>query len=193
MDDTEDLGVLFSGQFFGPDECARLCEEMRTAPRYPATVYKKSDYAVRPEVRNTSRVRVAPSWADLVQRRLGELKPRLEGHFGRPFGGSDERQFLAYSEGQFFRPHRDIGDAVENQVAMQRNLSVVVLLNPGEYEGGRLVLHDMGVPGSRMEIKGRPGGFVAFHPVVLHEVTPVARGERYSIAAWFERPGGAVT
>ena len=72
-------------------------------------------------------------------------------------------------------------------------LAVVVLLNPGEYEEGRLVLHDMGVAGSRIEIKGRPGRFVAFHPVVLHEVTPVTRGERYSIALWLERLGGAVT
>lgn len=193
MDGKEDLGVLLSGQFVGPDECAGLCAEMRAATRYPATVFKKSDYAVRPEVRNTSRVLVAPVWTDLVQRRLGELKPRFEAHFGRPFGGSDEPQFLAYSEGQFFRPHRDVGDGVENQMAARRNLSVVVLLNPGEYEGGRLVLHDMGVAGSRMEIKGRPGRFVAFHPVVLHEVTPVTRGERYSIAVWLERPGGAVT
>ena len=42
MDDKEDLGVLLSGQFVGPDECAGLCAEMRAAARYPATVFKGS-------------------------------------------------------------------------------------------------------------------------------------------------------
>lgn len=190
MTDSENLGVLCSGEFFGPDERLGLIAEMRDAPRYPASITNKGEYSVNPGVRNTSRVRVTPSAQDLVLRSLIELKPRLESRFGRSLGECQEPQFLAYSKGHFFRAHRDRGGPQEPEHVGKRSLSVVILLNPGDYDGGVLVLHDMGVPGSKMEIKGRPGGFIAFHPLELHEVTPVTRGERYSVASWFERPRG---
>ncbi len=190
MDDTEDLGVLFSGQCFDRDECARLCEEMRVAPRDPSMVGdEKGTYVLRPERRNTSHVSVAPAWKSRVGERLADLKAQFEARFGRRLGELQKPRFLSYSAGQYFLPHRDASvDALQPPVVTSRALSVVVLLNVGDYEGGALVLHDMSVPGSRLEIRGRRGGLVAFHPLVLHEVTTVTRGERYSIAAWFERP-----
>ena len=187
MDHSDDLGVLLSGEFFHRDLSSRFHSAMREAPRFPARVTKRGDYSVLPEVRNTNRLHLEPCWHDLFRERIAELKPRFEGHFMRKFGACQEPQFMAYSEGHFFRAHRDVGAASEPPLITSRSLSIVVLLNPGQYEGGTLILHDMGVPGSRIKIAGRPGGFIAFHPVVLHEVTPVTRGERYSIATWLER------
>ena len=188
MDDSSDLAVLLSGEFFGRDLNSQFHAAMREAPRFPARVTKRGDYQIRPAFRNTDRLAMEPYWHNVFRERIAELKPRFESHFMREFGACQEPQFMAYSEGQFFRPHRDLGPASEPRLITSRSLSIVVLLNPGEYEGGTLTLHEMAVPGSKMKVVGRPGGFIAFHPMVLHEVTPLTQGERYSIATWLEKP-----
>lgn len=181
------LSQLYTAEFLSGGERLALCAEMRTAERFPATVGLNREYVVKPEVRNTSRVRVAPVWKDLVLNRLAEWKPRLASHFGRDLENCREPQFLAYSTGDFFLPHRDYAPGPNSTEHGRRaRLSTVVFLNPGDYEGGILTLYEMGVAGSKLEIKGRPGRLVAFHPLVLHEVTRVTRGERYSIACWYE-------
>ena len=59
------------------------------------------------------------------------------------------------------------------------------------YEGGRLtfygLLDDEGLGGKSMAfpVPGEAGLFVAFPTDVIHEVTPVLRGERYTIVTWF--------
>ena len=191
IDPNEDLSVLLSGEFFSPHERAALSEEMRNARKDPSRVGEQGEYVLRPGARNSNHLSVGAQWKELVRRRLDELRPRLEARFGRSFGAGQKPRFLSYVEGQFFGPHRDLLlGPLEPPVVTSRSLSVIVFVNPEEYAGGTLILRDMGVPGSKMEIKGRPGGFVAFHPLVLHEVTPVTKGERFSIACWLERAPG---
>ena len=188
IDPSEGLSVLLSGEFFSPDERAALSEEMRRGPKDPSRVGEQGEYVLRLGTRNSNHVSVGRQWKELVRRRLDDLRPRFEARFGRRFGDCQKPRFLSYAEGQFFGPHRDRNlGPLEPPIVTSRSLSVVVFLNPGEYEGGTLILHEMGVHGSKMEIKGRPGGFVAFNPLVLHEVTPVTKGERFSIACWLER------
>jgi SM-20-related protein len=188
MGESADMGRLYSAPFLTEDERRALCEEMRGAERFPATAHKGGAYSVQPDVRRTSRVRVGDAWVEFVSNRLIEWRPRLVDHFGVPLGDCQEPQFLAYSVGDFFRPHRDRGTGpLDPEPARNRRLSVVILLNPGEYEGGALTLHEMSVPGSRLEIPGRPGRLIAFNSLVLHEVKPVIAGERYSIASWYEQ------
>lgn len=187
MSEPVNLSLLYTAPFLSRAEQAALGSEMREAERFPATVGINREYVVKPEVRTTSRVRVASVWTDLVLNRLAEWKPRLASHFGLELENCREPQFLAYSTGDFFLPHRDFGTGPKaTEHGKRARLSTVVFINPGEYEGGVLTLYEMGVAGSRLEIKGRPGRLVAFHPLVLHEVTRVTRGERYSIACWYE-------
>lgn len=63
-----------------------------------------------------------------------------------------------------------------------RKLSMVIQLSdPSEYEGGELLLH-LGNNPTRIE---RKKGLAVFFPsYILHEVTPVTKGERYSLVAW---------
>lgn len=67
-----------------------------------------------------------------------------------------------------------------------RKLSIVVQLSsPEEYEGGELKLYHSheGTP-----IKKEKGLVVSFPSYTLHEVTPVTKGERYSLVAWVHGP-----
>lgn len=67
-----------------------------------------------------------------------------------------------------------------------RKLSIVVQLsNPDDYDGGELKIQTASEPAT---MKRQQGFAVAFPSFVLHGVTPVTRGTRYSLVAWITGP-----
>jgi PKHD-type hydroxylase len=63
-----------------------------------------------------------------------------------------------------------------------RKLSISIqLTNPEEYEGGELYLYDDD-KGTLMD--KTQGTLIIFPSYVLHEVTPVTKGERNSLVTW---------
>jgi PKHD-type hydroxylase len=72
------------------------------------------------------------------------------------------------------------------QLPHNRKLSVVVQLSdPSEYEGGDLLLYTSHDP---IKINKQKGMVTMFPSYTLHEVTPVTKGERYSLVAWVHGP-----
>jgi PKHD-type hydroxylase len=71
--------------------------------------------------------------------------------------------------------------------APTRKLSVVIQLSdPSEYKGGRLKLYTDSLKAKKIE---KEKGYVTFFPsYVLHEVTPVTKGTRYSLVVWVHGP-----
>ncbi len=68
----------------------------------------------------------------------------------------------------------------------RRKLSMSVQLSPADaYEGGDLEFHLSGLDRDRMRQQGTLIAFPSFHE---HRVTPVTRGERYSLVAWVDGP-----
>ena len=89
---------------------------------------------------------------------------------------AEDLQFAAYNVGDFYGLHKDV-DEENNRV-----LSVTVQLSkPSEYEGGDLVFdydsHPMEKP---------RGTFIIFPSNLYDDVTPVTKGERYSLVQWFK-------
>lgn len=67
-----------------------------------------------------------------------------------------------------------------------RKLSLTVQLSAAEsYEGGDLEFHLSGLDRKRMRQQGTLIAFPSFHE---HRVTPVTRGERFSLVAWADGP-----
>lgn len=67
-----------------------------------------------------------------------------------------------------------------------RKLSVVVQLSdPADYEGGDLCIQTSNNP---QPMQKEQGYLVAFPSYVLHGVTPVTKGTRYSLVAWLTGP-----
>ena len=183
------LTTLFSSQFLTPGECSALGAEMREAPSAPATAGRGGAYAVRPEIRRTNRVQVGGEWLRLIEGRLDEWMPRLSARFAVELTVRQEPQFLAYSVGHFFAPHLDCAvNPSDPGFLLNRRVSVVILVNPGDYEGGILTLHGLPAAGSTLGIPGKPGRLIAFPSWLLHEVKAITRGDRYSIACWYEGP-----
>lgn len=178
---------LYSAGFLSEPERIDLLLAMRAADRTPAASTKDGAYVVVPSARRVSRLTMAASWTDLIHQRLVNWMPRLRDHFGESIESCQEPQFLRYTEGDFHKLHRDRGlEAGEPESVRWRTVSVVIFVNPGEYDGGLLTFHESGVPASRLRVRGRPGGLVAFPSLALHEVEAVRGGERFTIAGWFE-------
>ena len=71
-------------------------------------------------------------------------------------------------------------DRVHN--GLVRKLSAVIQLSdPINYEGGQLLIHQGPKP---MPVDKKQGTFTIFPSYTLHEVTPVSKGERYSLVVW---------
>lgn len=97
----------------------------------------------------------------------------------------DGPQVLKYTaeRGDFYGWHKDIG--VEHS---QRKLSFTVqLTNGSDYEGGDLEFADEEFNAQRSNFRER-GLIIIFPSYQLHRVTPVTRGERYSVTGWVRGP-----
>jgi SM-20-related protein len=191
------FGLFVVRDFFDAELCSKLLSEARSAANTPATVGSKGDtYVVDESLRSTKWAEVSETTKSFVEERLLALEPALERHFDMTLTDCQEPQFLVYREGDFFHRHRDSrreSDAAE--FSKQRRVSVIVFLNgedevpgPDVYGGGSLTFYEL-MSGSGVEygipLVGEPGLLVAFRPELLHEVTPVTHGERYTIVSWF--------
>ncbi len=88
-----------------------------------------------------------------------------------------------YQVGMTYGLHVD--DAMMGSKVKQRSdVSVTVFLSdPGDYDGGELVMHS---PYGEQEIKLPAGHAVVYPSSTLHKVAPVTRGERLAAVTWVQ-------
>ncbi|WP_051355473.1 2OG-Fe(II) oxygenase [Mesorhizobium erdmanii] len=178
--------------------CDALCGEIRGAAGHDAGLLGRSGQKPAwPQVRRTRRAEVSPATEALIERLLARQKPDLERHFGVALGAFEKSQFLHYREGDFFVPHQDGNTPLIHDESRFRKISAVIFLNaqsddpsPQNYAGGSLVLHGPYTgPDLRIALPALPGSLVAFRSETTHEVTPVTRGERFTIVSWYRGAG----
>ncbi|MBA4205581.1 MULTISPECIES: 2OG-Fe(II) oxygenase [Pannonibacter] len=79
--------------------------------------------------------------------------------------------------------HSDIGDGA---IARQRKLTIVVQLTPPAlYDGGSL---DLDLGSTKWSAPREQGSATLFASFMLHRVTPVSSGRRYSLTCWCHGP-----
>ncbi len=194
------FGFLHVRDFLDAGTCERLRGEIRGASGTAATILRLStrELKVDEQVRKVTETDLSSAARAVVAERLAAIKPDLERHFGVTLTEYEEPGFLRYRPGDFYVAHRDqyLDDPADAALLRRRKVSVVVFLNgegelsdPEKYGGGALTfagllddarLHTVGIP-----LMAEPGLLVAFRSDVLHSVTPVTHGERYTIVTWF--------
>jgi SM-20-related protein len=191
------LGLFIEKSFFDTELCERIRREMYTAGGIPGRYVKGDKILYDDKVRKTRQKRVSDETVSFVKERLLEVKPLLESHFAKVLSGCQDPVLLYYKKGDFFLPHYDKGNKPENpKDTRDREVSVVVFLNseddnPDEnsYSGGSLRLYglrdDPLFKNHGFHIIGKTGMLLAFRSEILHEVTPVKEGERYTAVSWF--------
>ena len=187
---------LFSiKQFVEPAVCDQIVAEMRIAAGSAATVYGVArSGTIDVNVRRTLRVRPADEIVKLVTDRLLASKAEIEKHFDVRLTECEEPQFLRYREGDFFVAHQDGNTGLLRLDSERRLISTVIFLTresaqplQNSHSGGSLVFTDRHAPLGRdkFHFTAEPGTLVAFRSETTHEVTPVTRGERLSVASWY--------
>ena len=192
------LGVYTDEEFFDGPTCEGLKAEMRAGLQTRAKIYDRGwDRVLDEEKRSTLQVGVSPRSSAFVKERLLERLPVFRRHFGAEATDCQEPNFLIYRPGDFFEPHRDLSDEESAPGLVRRRvISVVIFLSDeaaggaaGEYAGGSLAFYGLlkdprceriGIP-----VRGQAGLLVAFRSGVFHQVTPVTRGERFTVVSWF--------
>ncbi|MEY2513456.1 MAG: PKHD-type hydroxylase [bacterium] len=126
--------------------------------------------------------------------------PELEQRFGCEVSHLSGVTALIYDAGDHFAAHSDGGGDDEAPAEVRRRrVSLVVALNDGagdapDFRGGELEFYAGTVPASAagtaamMSVRSSPGLLIAFASSMIHRVTPVAAGRRYSLALWALAP-----
>ena len=127
---------------------------------------------------------------DLIWPHQKDANQLADWHF--KIEAAENYQVTKYEVGDFYTTHIDslgtngtkrILPDIPNLHNKTRKMSMTLNLNdPSEYEGGELRLFGVG---SLPKDKGSMTFFPSYLP---HEVTPVTKGVRYSLVAWFLGP-----
>lgn len=166
---------------FTPEECKKIVEIGLKRQKIEATV---SENKIK-KVRKSKIVWLTPhddlKWA---YERIAAVIVNLNERFFNfdLFGITENLQFTIYeSPGGKYDKHID-----RNLDIPVRKLSFVLQLSdPKTYEGGTL---DLWFSQQATKIKKEQGYAVLFPSYVLHGVTPVTKGTRYSLVAWVTGP-----
>jgi len=195
---TTQLGIYTEEGFLDREACESLKASVRAGSRERAKVYEGgTDYVLNESRRSAVRVTVSDTAASAVKERLLAKCEDFSRRFGVGVSDCQEPTFLVYKPGDFFEPHRDhAGNQNAPDRVRRRRVSAVVFLNDesaagvgGDYEGGSLAFYGLlkdprcrhvGIP-----VRGMAGTLVAFRSDVFHQVSPVTKGERFTIVSWF--------
>lgn len=175
--------IIFEySNFFTESECDTIIEIGENLKPTFASVYNgdpagKVDGELRKCLVSWIRPNEDTSWIfQKIQHVVNEIN---EKYYKFSIQWTEDCQFTRYDDSYngFFSKHLDIigfsGEAA-------RKISVVILLN-NDYEGGELKIYADAEP--HVVIKGK-GTVVLFPSFLLHEVTPVTSGTRYSLVNW---------
>jgi predicted 2-oxoglutarate/Fe(II)-dependent dioxygenase YbiX len=173
-------------------------EEIRLGHFRPAAVDSGYDSYLNASLRRTTQVSISQTADRRLRHYLGVLQPWLERRFRLALRGFEAPQYLFYRPGDFFTRHIDSAKrSTKSPGPLDRKVSIVIYLNGHAnntakegFRGGSLTLFPEatgeGAPisdGTRLDPV--PGLLVAFRSYILHEVSSVTFGERFTIVSWF--------
>lgn len=93
-------------------------------------------------------------------------------------------QFTQYGVGQKYGKHIDMLYNSSSQDVRKLSFSIQ-LTDPDVYEGGDVLIHHSVDP---YAVHRNKGSITFFPGYILHEVTPVTKGTRYSMVGWVTGP-----
>ena len=197
------LGLYVVPEFLAEPACQELIDIIAAAPkRRGKTIGGGGKSRLDESRRSVGDAKVPEAATFEVKQSLLDLKPDLERHFGMPLEwGGEGPDYLAYRAGDFFRRHIDNVEypPAPNSRILRRKVSVILFLNRHSREyrencfgGGLLNFYGL-LDGPQWKecafgLEPKPGLLVAFSSGLMHEVTPVTFGERYSILTGFHAP-----
>lgn len=171
--------VLIVPRIFEPALCRRLIEYYNEGGDYDSGFMREVDGKTVGMYDYSHKRRSDKDITDeaLLRTCMARIHDRLAPEIHKAFQFSAtriERHIVAHYDaatGGHFRAHRDN----TTKGTAHRRFAVSLVLNTGEFEGGRLRFPEFG----RQTYSPPAGGAVVFSCSLLHEATPVTAGHRY--------------
>ena len=181
------IDALVIPRFLDAAECEQILRELRNAPAAQAAVYGTSAAGTVDRGTRSTKALAAPATLhERLRARIEAALPHISAHFAASLGSIEPLQFLRYGVGDFFVAHQDGNTPLIHDDTRHRRVSIVLFLSErGEYDGGSLTFHGA-YPAFdlREEAAAEAGSLIAFRSETTHEVTPLTRGERFTVVTW---------
>jgi hypothetical protein len=179
--------LLYVPEVFEPEFCRALISAFEHGETQPSGFYQtkgalgKSERVIDPSHKaRRDHLVIDPILLDGIRRRLDRrVVPEIQKAFTRRVTGVEQYKVVRYDaeEGGHFGAHRD--NVVKHNA--HRRFALTLNLNAEEYEGGGLLFPEHGpdlyAPAT--------GDAVIFSCSLLHQATPVSKGHRYVLLAFF--------
>lgn len=191
------VGCFVVEKFLTAEQCEQLRAEALSSDFVPALkVSDDNSVSVDDAFRKTKDIKISNATRNALYKQMLALKPEIEEYFSVKLEDCQAPQALIYHEGDFFKVHRDVNRHVANPIIADRQVSIVIFLNEqspepreGCFCGGSLNLYGLinqpGWSDKAFPIAGQVGLLIAFRSDLLHEVTEVICGERFTVVNWF--------
>ncbi len=174
-----------------PADCDALVAEMIAYPPEPTLVLRAGNDDYEPSVRTSdSCTPRGPMRARALALIEGAARTHWPAHHGDA-GVISAAHYFRYRTGGFVGPHRDRSTNNDDPREIRwRMASLVLFLNsdapPDGFDGGALVVYVPQISGPTIPhtIHARAGMLTLFDPGLVHEVTRVRSGTRYTVVAW---------
>ncbi len=182
--------VLIVRDFLDAAACRAIQTAMDAGPTEPGEVLAAHGVTLDQDARRVSHVDIGADLGADIERRLDAWREAVSTFYEIPLSAREGPSFLRYDPGGFYGPHRDRGLVPSWPEVARRRIAVVAFLNSSrtvdphaDFSGGALRLFaDSGEP---VDVHPVRGTLIAFHAAVLHEVTVVRDGPRYTVVDWF--------
>jgi len=190
-------GLFVIERFFDPECCRIACAEIRSAASTPGMVERQGDYMVDETTLKAQRVKVSSMTYLHIGQSLADLRPKLASHFALELTRCESPAFAVYRPGDFVSPHIDVASSPTSPEHLRaRKVAVVLFLNseseeptPDSYGPGGLTFFGLidEAPWRSMgfQVAGQAGLLIGFPAGMMHSVTPVTHGERYTVVTRF--------
>jgi SM-20-related protein len=193
------LGLFINKEFLPRDMCKSICLQMSSSDLLRAEVRRaEPDKENKLDIgkRSAYVTSISRATADVIEARISNLKPILEEFFSMELRECEAPQFLVYKAGDFYAPHLDRRSEHGLGEDEDRRVSIVLFLNThsedadeGSYSGGLLTFYGLinnpNLKKFGFPLSGEEGLLAAFRSNIIHEVTPITRGVRYTAVTWF--------
>lgn len=161
--------------FLSEQECLDILKKYKSELNLqPGEVYSEGNKDLNNEKRKSSVAFVKN--IELIDDRLKKKLDELINLKGFNVTGLGPYQFTEYKPGEFYDWHTDSTD----KVYKERFASIVILLNDNYTEG----FLEIKIDGEIKKFEKLVGSLFVFYSNMIHRVSPVGDGVRYSLVNW---------
>ena len=183
--------VLIAPRIFEPAFCQHLIQHYHEQGSFASGVTREKDGLTTVELDNSVKKRFDCTITDetlqqaIMQRIYWRLAPHIEKAFQFKVTRMERYIVSCYDSatGGYFKAHRDN----TTKGTAHRRFAVSINLNAEDYEGGDLMFPEFGTA----RYRAPTGGAVVFSCSLLHEATPIIKGQRFAFLPFLYDEEGA--